>query len=159
MSTRTGAVSAPTLGAWLLKTDPSTTPVAEHARSGFRELTQRCVRRSYRTGLVQAGQPVLLWVSGRDPAVPAGIHARGEILGPPEDGPDGLHLGLTLHPVDPPVLRVELLKDAVMSRIEVIRMAAGSNPSYLTVDELARLRARWPQVGGSGAASVGTDRP
>ena len=37
------------------------------AGDGFAGVARWCVRPSYRTGLVAAGQPVLLWVSGKDP--------------------------------------------------------------------------------------------
>src|SRR3954471_13266375 len=61
---------------WVLK---SATPVPLAG-----ELT-RCVRASYRLGLMAAGQPCLLWVSGRaDP----GVHALGALTAGPHD-PDG----------------------------------------------------------------------
>lgn len=90
------------------------------------------------------GQFVLLWVSGRDPAAPAGIYASGCLIGPVRE--EILEVPVALRPVEPPVLRTELLGDPVLSRIEVLRMPAGSNPSYLTAEEVARLRAGWPQV-------------
>lgn len=142
------AVSLATLGAWLLKTDPASTPVGELVTSGFRSMTSRCVRRSYRTELMAPGQLVLLWVSGRDPRTPAGIYARGRLVGAAaSDGSEGgLEVPLELRPLEPPLLRSELLGDPVLSGMEVLRMPAGSNPSYLTRDELDRLQDRWPQV-------------
>lgn len=147
------AVSTDSLGAWLLKTAPAATTVDRLGADGFRSLTHRCVRRSYRTALMEPGQRVLLWVSGRDPRTPAGIHAQGRITGVPEParggGPDRLEVPLRLEPVDRPVLRADLLADPVLSRIEVVRMPAGSNPSYLSREELARLRELLPMPGGS----------
>lgn len=64
-------------------------------------------------------------------------------------GPDRLDVPLRLEPVDPPVLRADLLADPVLSRLEVVRMPAGSNPSYLSREELARLRELLPMPGGS----------
>lgn len=137
------AVAPESLGAWLLKVDPAGTSVRELLADGAGDVT-RCVRRSYRTSLMEPGQRVLLWVSGRDPGNPAGIHAQGRITGFPQpaDGADPrrLEVCLSLEPVDPPVLRTDLLADPVLSRIEVVRMPAGSNPSYLGREELARLR-------------------
>lgn len=137
------AVSTTSLGAWLLKTDPASPGTQTLLTAGPCELT-RCVRRSYRTSLMEPGQPVLLWVSGRDPRTPAGVHAAGLVTGAPRPAAGGderrLEVGLSLEPVDPPVLRADLLADPVLSRIEVIRMPAGSNPSYLSREELARLR-------------------
>jgi len=51
-----------------------------------------------------------------------------------------------LKPLDPPILRSELLQHPVLSQMEVITMAAGSNPSFLTRDQLAELRSSWPHV-------------
>lgn len=143
------AVTAETLGAWLIKANPDVTAVDDLVRRGFRDVTSRCVTRSYRTGLVAAGQPVLLWVSGNDPRVPAGIHAQGHTTGGLE-GADGgtteLVMPVVLEPVDPPVLRAELVGDPALRRIEVVRMPAGSNPSYVTREQLRELAARWPQL-------------
>ena len=77
------AVSADTLGAWLLKAGPADGAVAELARNGFEDVATRCVRPSYRTRLVVA---------------------------------------------------------------EVLRVAAGSNPSYLDAAQYAALREAFPQV-------------
>ena len=61
---------------------------------------------------------------------------------------DGTRLAvpLRLEPVDPPVLRNDLLDHPVLGGAEVLRMPAGSNPSYLTREQLDALRAGWPQV-------------
>ena len=144
------AVAPGSLGAWLLKVDPAGPGARELLAGGPREVT-RCVRRSYRTSLMEPGQPVLLWVSGRDARIPAGVHAQGRITGVPQpaDGADAQQLEVSVHlvPVDPPVLRAQLLADPVLSRIEVVRMPAGSNPSYLGREELARLRELLPTSG------------
>ncbi|WP_207007829.1 hypothetical protein [Nocardioides aromaticivorans] len=147
------AVSPGSLGAWLLKVDPAGAGARELLAGGPREVT-RCVRRSYRTFLMEPGQPVLLWVSGRDARMPAGVHAQGRITGVPQpadgaDGADARQLEISVHlvPVDPPVLRAQLLADPLLSRIEVVRMPAGSNPSYLGREELARLRELLPTPG------------
>ena len=50
----------------------------------------RCVRPSYRLGLMAPGQPCLLWRSGRhDP----GVHALGVLTGGPRDGAVPVRLG------------------------------------------------------------------
>ena len=142
------SVTADTLGAWLLKGDPRHDEVSGLLRTGFADLTTRCVRRSYRSDLVAAGQPVLYWVSGRHPDHPAGLRGQGEVLGPVVDDPDaGPVVPLRLRPLDPPVLRSELVDHPVLADLEVLRMPAGSNPSYVTVDQLAALREGWSQVG------------
>ncbi|MBN1092562.1 hypothetical protein JKP75_08310 [Blastococcus sp. TML/M2B] len=141
------------LAAWLVKSsrppeqiEPGWTPGEQ------RELT-RCVRRSYRLGLVAAGQPVLLWVSGR---VTPGVHAVGIVTGPPQEpadpGPDGDDrpaLPVRLTRLADPVDRGELLHDPRFRDAEVLRMPAGSNPSWLTAAQLAAVleRAGAPLLG------------
>jgi hypothetical protein len=137
----TRALTADTLGAWLFKATGSEPSTQAHLRAGFADAESWCVRASYRTDLVVAGQRVLLWVSG--PA--AGVHAHGRTTGPARDGV----VPLALTPLDPPLLRTEIIGHADLARLEVIRMPAGSNPSYVTpaqLEVLAGMReelARW----------------
>ena len=49
---------------------------------------------------------------------------------------------LSLEPLEHPVLRTELLTHPVLSALEVLRMPAGSNPSYLSVEQLAELEGQ-----------------
>lgn len=146
------AVEPGSLGAWLLKVDPAG-PGAQELLADRPRDVRRCVRRSYRTSLMELGQTVLLWVSGRDPRTPAGLHAQGRInvLPRPAAGEDErrLEIGLRLGPIDPPLLRTDLLADPVLSRMEVVRMPAGSNPSYVSREELARLRELLTVLDGS----------
>jgi hypothetical protein len=111
---------------WLLKT-ASSEPLAG-------ELT-RCVRPSYRLGLMAPGQPCLLWRSGRDSP---GVHALGVLTGEPWDG----EVPVRLTPLAEPVPRAELVADPVFREAEVIRMPAGSNPSWLTAAQYAVVLAR-----------------
>jgi hypothetical protein len=103
-----------------------------------RELT-RCLRRSYRLELMAAGQPCLLWVSGRDRP---GVHGLGVLTGgaEPQDGTWAVALRLTL--LTQPVLRTVLLHDPVASQAEVLRMPAGSNPSWLSPTQFAAVLTR-----------------
>lgn len=130
------AITRESLGAWLIKTAPASVP------ERFTDVTTRCVRRSYRTELVEAGQPVLLWVSGRDPARPAGLYAQGLTTGRVVLDEAQLVMPLSLEPLEHPVLRTELLTHPVLSALEVLRMPAGSNPSYLSVEQLAELEGQ-----------------
>ncbi|MDT0277533.1 hypothetical protein [Blastococcus goldschmidtiae] len=130
------------VAAWLLK---STRPPAEivpgWAPGEERELT-RCVRRSYRLELVSPGQPVVLWVSGR--ASP-GVHAVGTVTGPVRQrngDDDGPVLPVRLTHLPDPVERGELLADPGFRTAEVLRMPAGSNPSWLSTAQLASVQAR-----------------
>jgi hypothetical protein len=139
------ALTERTLGAWLLKADPRLAPVTQWLEDDFADVGRRCVRPTYRTALVRPGQPVLLWISGADPRTPSGVHAYGVTTGVVREDPDdGWVLPLSLSRVDPPVLRADLLADPVLRVLEVLRMPAGSNPSYLSVEQYAALRPRLP---------------
>jgi hypothetical protein len=104
-------------------------------RPGKAHEFSRCVRRSYRLDLMAAGQPCLLWVSGREHA---GVHALGTVTGPPED--DAVPVRLTLLPE--PVPRAELLADPRTAAAEVLRMPAGSNPSWLSAEQFSAVLDR-----------------
>jgi hypothetical protein len=104
-------------------------------RPGEAHELRRCVRRSYRLDLMAAGQPCLLWVSGRENP---GVHALGTVTGPPED--DAVPVRLTLLPE--PVSRAELLADPRTAEAEVLSMPAGSNPSWLSAEQLTAVLDR-----------------
>ena len=140
------AVTESSLGAWLVKASPAALPLPELVRTGFAQITSRCVRPSYRTELVLEGQPVLLWVSGRDPRHPAGIYAHGQTTGPVHTADDGPAMPMRLQGVLPTVSREEILAVAELGGLEVLRMPAGSNPSYLDIDQYRVLRQQFPQV-------------
>jgi hypothetical protein len=127
---------------WLLKSTRAPAEIDPGWASGEeRELT-RCVRRSYRLELVSPGQPVLLWVSGR---VRPGVHAVGTVSGPvrADDGDsDGPVLPVRLTALPEPVDRGELLADPDFRSAEVLRMPAGSNPSWLSATQLRTVLAR-----------------
>lgn len=131
---------------WLLKS-AGTPAELPGPGEGPRRL-RRCLRRSYRLDLVAPGQPCLLWVSGRDAP---GVRALGTVAGPP--GADDA-VDVDLVTLRDPVPRTDLLLDDRFRTAEVVRMAAGSNPSYLTprqleavLDLLARdERSRWERT-------------
>ncbi|MGY1682046.1 hypothetical protein [Geodermatophilus sp. SYSU D01176] len=126
---------------WVLK---STRP-PERIEPGWRvgtaiELT-RCVRRSYRLDLLHPGQPVLLWVSGR---TAPGVHALGEVTGEAEEHDGGPVVAVRLARLPAPVPRAALLADPTTRDAEVLRMAAGSNPSWLSPEQYAAVLAHLP---------------
>ena len=136
------AFTADTLGAWLFKATGSEPATQAHLRTGFADVRARCVRPTYRTDLVEAGQRVLLWVSGAG----AGVHAYGRTTGPARDG----EVPLVLTPLDPLLLRSELVGHADLAGLEVIRMPAGSNPSYVTPAQLEVLVGMREELGRAG---------
>ncbi len=140
------AVTTETLGAWLIKSSPHASPVAELLRTDFATVTQRCLRPSYRADVVASGQPVLFWVSGNDQRHPAGIYGQGHTTGPAQVEGGELVMPVRLTRLDPPIPRRELREHPRLSQLEVIRMAAGSNPSFVTREELGELARLYPRV-------------
>lgn len=136
------AVSLETLGAWLVKASGREASTRAHVRSGFADVSTRCVQPTYRTDLVTTGQPVLLWVSGSDRELPAGIYARGRTTGSAAAGV----MPVVLTPLPDPLLRSELVGHPGLAGLEVLRMPAGSNPSFVTHEQLALLAELCPEL-------------
>jgi hypothetical protein len=131
-------LTAADVACWVIKsTRPPGAVLPGWLPGGTAEL-DRCVRPSYRLGLIGPGQPVLLWVSGRDHP---GVHALGEVTGPVTAGEGGPVLPVRLTRLAEPVDRAELLTDPVARDAEVLRMPAGSNPSWLSAAQYAAVLA------------------
>lgn len=125
----------------MLKTSRPPSDLVPGWRAGTTRTLTRCVRASYRLELMAAGQPVLLWLSGRSRP---GVHALGSLAGAPvHDVPDdGPAVAVELTLLGDPVLRADLVADPIVREAEVLRMPAGSNPSWLSVDQFAAVLAR-----------------
>jgi hypothetical protein len=131
---------------WLLKTaSPPETLSPGWAAGATRTLT-RCLRGSYRLGLMTPGAPCLLWRSGRDRP---GVHALGTLAAAPSIGAGGPEVAVRLTLLDRPVPRAELLADPAFHSAEVARMPAGSNPSWLSADQYAAVLAALPTGAGT----------
>jgi hypothetical protein len=139
-------LTADDVACWVLKTTRPPSAIAPGWTASAPQHLDRCVRRSYRLDLVVPGQPCLLWLSGPDRP---GVHALGEISDGVEDRADGpvVHVRLTL--LTRPVPRAELLSDPRVRDAEVLRMPAGSNPSWLSAEQFAAVldRAGRPGLG------------
>lgn len=159
MAKNTPAVTATTLGAWLIKGSEEVYPVDRLIRNRFSTVTGWSMRKTYRTDLIRPDQPVLFWISGSSKIHPAGIYAEGRTTGramadvaddewvdPAERGRPKLFMPVKLRALAAPVLRIDLLQHPSLSQIEVLKMAAGSNPSFVTPADLAALHSDWPQV-------------
>jgi hypothetical protein len=142
----TRAVTDGTLGAWLVKASPGPLRIEEQILTGFAEITSRCVRPTYRAGLIRPGQPVLLWVSGNDRRHPAGIYASGHTTGTVDLDVPSPEMPVRLRSVEPVIHREEILADPTLAGIEVVRMPAGSNPSYLDTEQYDALQQAFPQL-------------
>jgi hypothetical protein len=124
---------------WVLKTRLPPEDVVSGWRPGTEEALTRCVRPSYRLGLMAAGQPVLLWLSGREQP---GVHAVGVLTGTATTEADGPVVPVRLARLAVPIDRAELLADPVARGAEVLRMPAGSNPSWLSRPQFDAVLAR-----------------
>jgi hypothetical protein len=124
---------------WVLKTSVPPHRLQRGWEGGTSRLLTRCLRRSYRLALMLPGQPCLLWLSGRDRP---GVHALGVLATTPreEDGGPVVDVRLTL--LAEPVLRADLLADPRTRDAEVLRMPAGSNPSWLSPGQFAAIGTR-----------------
>jgi hypothetical protein len=131
----------------VLKSSVPPVALAPDWRDGAEQVLGRCVRPSYRLDLMAAGQPCLLWVSGRDRP---GVHALGELCGPPESDAGGPVVPVRLVLLAEPVDRGDLLADPVTREAEVLRMPAGSNPSWLSRPQFAAVLARVPNRASTG---------
>jgi hypothetical protein len=137
-------LTAADVACWVLKSTRPPAAIDAGWRPGRERSLVRCVRRSYRLELVAAGQPCLLWLSGRDRP---GVQALGAITGDVEDGADGPAVPVRLNLLPEPVARADLLGDPRMRDAEVLRMPAGSNPSWLSPVQFDAVLDRVPAAG------------
>ena len=127
------------VGCWVVKSSRLPEQIDPGWPAGAGRRLDRCLRRSYRLDLMRAGDACLLWVSGR---TAPGVHAVGVLAGEPIDADGGPEVALDLTLLAEPVARAELLLDPVAAGAEVLRMPAGSNPSWLSAAQFAVVRAR-----------------
>ena len=72
--------------------------------------------------------------------------ADTEWVDPAQRGRPKLFMPVKLRPLTMPVLRSDLLLHRSLSQMEVLKMAAGSNPLLVSYGDLAALLSDWPQV-------------
>ncbi len=134
-------LTAGDVACWVLKSTRPPVAIDAGWRPGAPRSLTRCVRRSYRLDLMAAGQPCLLWLSGRDRP---GVHALGTVEGPVEEDDGGPAVPVRFTLLSEPVLRADLLGDPRMRDAEVLRMPAGSNPSWLSAVQFDAVLDRAP---------------
>jgi hypothetical protein len=132
-------LSTDTVACWVLKSSHPPAELAPGWVPAAPRVLDRCVRPSYRLDLMAPGQPCLLWLSGRNRP---GVHALGELSGAVEDRAGGPVVPVRLTLLTEPVPRAELLADPRMRQAEVLRMPAGSNPSWLSGEQFAAVLDR-----------------
>src|SRR5689334_5144500 len=137
-------IRADDLGAWLVKGNADRADLmCRFAREP--RVTRWCVQPSYRLDLMRTGQPVLFWASGsRRRDIPYGIWGLGKLVGPARrDDQAGwwVPLRLSIDDMAARLPRETLRADPALADLEVLRQPQGSNPSYVTVRQLAAIRA------------------
>jgi hypothetical protein len=147
-------LSGDDVACWLLKTATPPDVLAPGWTAGNTRSLTRCLRGSYRLDLMARGAPCLLWLSGRDRP---GVHALGVLAGAPSTAEGGPEVTVRLTLLDRPIGRADLLADADFRSAEVLRMPAGSNPSWLSAGQYAAVLAALPDGAlPPGAAPAGT---
>lgn len=135
------------LGAWLVKGNADAVDLAARFAADPR-VTSWCVRPGYRSRLMRAGQPVVLWASGSRGRLTYGVWGVGHLTGAAVPGPPGepwsAPLELTVLDPGDRVPRERLRADSRLAGAEVLRQPQGANPSWLTADEFAALREHLP---------------
>lgn len=152
----TRTITRENLGAWLVKCNPRIWDF-DTFRHGDEPLENWSVQPSYRTDLIEAGQRVLLWVTGRDGSAPEpGLWGAGFTTGPvyegePETGDplwldeqqrdrSSLFMPFTMQIWNEPITRRDLQADPRLADMEIFRQPQMSNPLWLSNDELEALR-------------------
>lgn len=143
------------LGAWLLKCQPRVNrdvPLAILDGTGG-PVTRWCVADNYRTRMMARGDRVVLWVSGDDRQVARGIWGLGWVTGGVQDvveregaAPASKEVRLHLPLLRRGVLEAEI-RSAGVDDLEVLRQPQGSNPSWVSKDQLAAIAdlcGAWP---------------
>ncbi len=147
------------VGAWLLKANPAVWDVGAHLASGA-PLDRWRLAPTYRCDLIEAGQPVVLWVTRGDPDLTPGIWAVGVTTGPADDDigdPDDPlwrdegarrqvrpYVEVHLDVLAAPIGADEVRSHPVFRGMELFRAPRMGSPLHLTPRELGALRALLP---------------
>lgn len=156
------AITADTFGSWLVRCNPAKWDLPGYIAGGGDQVDSVSVVDNYRSALMAPGDRILLWVSGNGRAMARGIWGLGRVTAGVRDEPAGAepdHSSLWLdertrrgvrHAVfvhipllDAPITDAEL-KSAAIDDLEVQRVPMGSNPSWMSKEQLARVRPLLP---------------
>lgn len=159
------AIDETNFGAWLLKCNPATYDLLAAVEAGIGYVDSWGVRAGYRSEMMAEGHRAILWVSGDGRRMARGIWGVGWVRGPvrdvePDGGPPDRHFWLSgnarravrlavrvwIPVLDEPVTVAELRAAGVLD-LEVQRIPQGSNPSWVSKEQLAvleHLLPPWP---------------
>ncbi|GGL88300.1 hypothetical protein [Nakamurella endophytica] len=145
-----------TLGAWVLTCNPAVTDLAALLSAGG-PVTSWCVADNYRSALMAAAQPALLWVSGPGRPWARGFWGLGTVQGPAAATPGSrtLTARLALHLLPEPLPAAELAVLPGLEGVEVLRQPFMSNPSWLDRDQYRVVRSRLGVDPPPGAPPIG----
>lgn len=143
------------VAAWMFKAKPEIWDVigaieAIHADPGAPRIDSWQMAASYRVGLVRAGQPCVLWVTGGRHAATTGVWGIGEVTRSPEldpmseEGRPRYDVGIELELATVAVPLVELAVDERFAHAEIIRAPRVSSPVALTATEFEAIEDAWP---------------
>jgi hypothetical protein len=148
-------------GAWLLRCNPANDPdLPQLIAGGGHRIGRWCVADNYRSRMMNHGDVVIFWVSGNGRRLARGIWGIGQVLGvygfdqPADDGAVAGELG---SPDRRPRVRVDIplltepvsdeaLRGCGINDLEVQVQPQGSNPSWVSTDQLARMMAMVPSL-------------
>lgn len=175
------AVSADTLGAWVFKCNPNVYDLPGEVADGQGYVDNWSVVSNYRSAMIQAGQRAILWMSGATTGnAPRGVWGIGWTVGPRYEGVAGGGYWLDQKHAEavkflvPTSIRVladtdrvradEISRSSGLQDLEVFTAPFGSNPSWISKEQLAKLEKllpTWPapddipdlpiSIGGRGA--------
>ncbi|MER7276660.1 DUF3883 domain-containing protein [Dactylosporangium sp. NPDC000244] len=163
------AIDADNFGAWLIKCDPLVWDFPGFIEDG-NDLIQDTwsLHQNYRSDMMQFGDRILFWLSGTQPKFPRGIWGAGYVVGEAggvagfaddadefsywldEDARLAVRYCVPVYiplRLDAPVTDAAL-RAAGIDDLEVQRMPSGSNPSWVSLDQLAKLDVllgAWPE--------------
>jgi len=128
---------------------------------GGHRIDRWCVADNYRSRMMAAGDPVVFWVSGDGRLLARGIWGVGHVLGvggfrrsSPGDrlgsrnahGPDERPRASVDIPLLTGAVSDRQLRAAGINDLEVQRQPQGSNPSWISATQLARLADSVPEL-------------
>jgi predicted RNA-binding protein with PUA-like domain len=152
----TPLVTRDNLGAWLVRCNPATWDLPQFIEDGHDRIGVWSVARNYRSRLMEPGDRLVLWVAGSSNLMVRGIWGLGHVTRDAYDAvaDDADDYGYWLDQdhadrvdnvvdVDLPILVTPVsdaeLREAGIDALEVQLQPQGSNPSWISKEQLAQL--------------------